>query len=349
MGNEAKYEERQESVESFSAGVMNEQGTNEPGMGERAAAEQNANERGANERGASGRTPNERPNEHRAGEGKLVICPTPIGNLGDVTDRMRACLENAQVVCAEDTRVTGKLLAALGIKRPLERLDEAMLSSRANSVVARVLAGEVIAYCSDAGMPGISDPGLRLVRAAREAGATVEVLPGPVAAATAYVASGCTNQRFFFAGFFPRKDAERRTELQSVAKLDAALIYYESPKRLVDALGVIAQEFPHRQMAVCRELTKLHEEVVRGATSYVHEVFAERAAAEGIKGEIVLVIDGPSEEESAAAAQQTAVDGAARGAQLRAEGASKKDIVKALISELGISRNEAYALALGER
>ena len=262
---------------------------------------------------------------------------------------MRACLENAQVVCAEDTRVTGKLLAALGIKRPLERLDEAMLSSRANSVVARVLAGEVIAYCSDAVMPGISDPGLRLVRAAREAGATVEVLPGPVAAATAYVASGCTNQRFFFAGFFPRKDAERRTELQSVAKLDAALIYYESPKRLVDALGVIAQEFPHRQMAVCRELTKLHEEVVRGATSYVHEVFAERAAAEGIKGEIVLVIDGPSEEESAAAAQQTAVDGAARAAQLRAEGASKKDIVKVLISELGISRNEAYALALGER
>ena len=339
MGNEAKYEERQASVERFDADAANNQVMNR----------QNANERGANERGASGRTPNERPNEHRAGEGKLVICPTPIGNLGDVTDRMRACLENAQVVCAEDTRVTGKLLAALGIKRPLERLDEAMLSSRVHSVVARVLAGEVIAYCSDAGMPGISDPGLRLVRAAREAGATVEVLPGPVAAATAYVASGCTNQRFFFAGFFPRKDAERRTELQSVAKLDAALIYYESPKRLVDALGVIAQEFPHRQMAVCRELTKLHEEVVRGATSYVHEVFAERAAAEGIKGEIVLVIDGPSEEESAAAAQQTAVDGAARAAQLRAEGASKKDIVKALISELGISRNEAYALALGER
>ena len=142
MGNEAKYEERQESVESFSAGVMNEQGTNEPGMDERGAAEQNENEQDANEQDASGRTPNERPNEHRAGEGKLVICPTPIGNLGDVTDRMRACLENAQVVCAEDTRVTGKLLAALGIKRPLERLDEAMLSSRANSVVARVLAGD---------------------------------------------------------------------------------------------------------------------------------------------------------------------------------------------------------------
>lgn len=284
--------------------------------------------------------------EHTAG--KLIICPTPIGNLGDVTDRMRAALENAQVVCAEDTRVTGKLLAALGIKRPLERLDEAMMSSRAEGVVARVLAGEVITYCSDAGMPGISDPGLRLVRAARDAGANVEVLPGPVAAATAYVASGCTNQRFFFAGFFPRKDAERRAALESVRALDAALIYYESPNRLADALQVVASVFPYREMAVCRELTKLHEEVVRGTTQEVRDVFAARAAAEGIKGEIVLVIDGPSEAENAAAAEETAADAATRAAEMRAAGVSIKDIRKALMSEFGISRNEAYALALGE-
>lgn len=279
--------------------------------------------------------------------GKLVICPTPIGNLGDVTCRMREALENAQVVCAEDTRVTGKLLAALGIKRPLERLDEATLAARAASVVERVLAGEVIVYCSDAGMPGISDPGLRLVRAAREAGAPVEVLPGPVAAATAYVASGCVNQRFFFAGFFPRKDADRRAALQSVAMLDAALIYYESPKRLVDALAVIAQVFPYREMAVCRELTKLHEEVVRGNTAYVRDVFSQRAEVEGIKGEIALVIDGPSPEEEAAAARETATDAQTLAAQLRAEGVSKKDIAKKLAAELGISRNEAYEIALG--
>ena len=282
-----------------------------------------------------------------SGEGKLIICPTPIGNLGDVSVRMREALENAQVVCAEDTRVTGKLLAALGIKRPLERLDEATLGSRAAGVVARVLSGETITYCSDAGMPGISDPGLRLVRAAREAGANVEVLPGPVAAATACVASGCTNQRFFFAGFFPRKNAERRTFLASVATLDATLIFYESPKRLVDALNVIAEVFPYRELAVCRELTKLHEEVVRGTTAHVRDVFAARAAAEDIKGEIVIVIDGPSAQEEATAAQSAATSGAARAKELHEQGLSKKDITKALVSELGLSRNEAYELALG--
>lgn len=312
MGDEAKHEEGQSGMEGFSAGVASKQGLE----------------------------------KHCAGEGKLIICPTPIGNLGDITTRMRECLANAQVVCAEDTRVTGKLLAALGIRRPLERLDEATLSQRASSIVHRVLAGETIAYCSDAGMPGVSDPGLRLVRAAREAGALVEVLPGPVAAATAYVASGCTNQRFFFAGFFPRKDAERRSALQSVSSLDAALIYYESPKRLVDALVMIADVFPYREIAVCRELTKVHEEVMRGTTMYVRDAFIRRAAAEGIKGEIVLVIDGPSSEEKAAVAGKAAVEGKMRAVQLRASGMSKKDIAKTLASELGISRNEAYALAL---
>ena len=281
-------------------------------------------------------------------QGKLIICPTPIGNLGDVTDRMRVALETADVVCAEDTRVTGKLLSALGIKRPLERLDEATLSARASAVVDRVLVGETITYCSDAGMPGISDPGLRLVRVAREAGAQVEILPGPVAAATAYVASGCINQRFFFAGFFPRKDAERRAALESVRALDAALIYYENPNRVADALAVIAEAFPYREMAVCRELTKLHEEVFRGTTLQVRDEFARRAAEGGIKGEIVLVIDGPYEAEAAAAAEETAVDASARAAEMRAAGASKKDITKALMAEFGISRNEAYELALGD-
>ena len=163
--------------------------------------------------------------------GKLVIVPTPIGNLGDMTLRSLEALREADVVCAEDTRVTGKLLAHFGIEKRLVRLDEAMIGSRAAGVVERVAAGEVVAYCSDAGMPGVSDPGLRLVAAAREAGVAVEVLPGASAAACAYVASGTVCPRFYFGGFFPRKAAEQRSVLEELRGLDAALVFYESPAR----------------------------------------------------------------------------------------------------------------------
>ena len=275
-------------------------------------------------------------------DGKLVICPTPLGNLGDMTERALAALRAADVVCAEDTRVTGRLLAAYGIEKRLERLDEALIGERAASLVRRVLDGEVIAYCSDAGMPGVSDPGLRLVRAAREAGASVEVLPGPTAAATAYVASGCDNPRFYFGGFFPRKDAERAALLDGLRALDAALVFYESPNRLASALAALAAALPQREAAVCRELTKLHEEVVRGPLPELRDEFAERTGAggRGVKGEIVIVVDGPNAAESA---QQAA---AARAAELKAAGARNKDIARALADEFGIARNAAYDLAL---
>ena len=130
----------------------------------------------------------------------LYLVPTPIGNLGDISPRAKATLESADFIAAEDTRVTGKLLAHFGIEKRLARLDEAMIGSRAAGVVERVAAGEVVAYCSDAGMPGVSDPGLRLVAAAREAGVVVEVLPGASAAACAYVASGTVCPRFYFGG-----------------------------------------------------------------------------------------------------------------------------------------------------
>lgn len=278
--------------------------------------------------------------------GKLVICPTPIGNLGDMTQRALDALEAADVVCAEDTRVTGKLLSAYGISKRLERLDEAMIGNRAGSVVERVLAGQVIAYCSDAGMPGVSDPGLRLVDAALDAGAPVEVLPGATAAATAYVASGFANPRFYFHGFFPRKTGEQQQALAAIRALDACLIFYESPNRLVASLGVLAEAFPKRRVCVCRELTKLHEEVVRGAASDMHARFAERAAAGAIKGEIVLVVDGPSAEEEAANAADAAASAAGRAAELAAQGMRNKDVSKALVAEFGIPRNEAYDLAL---
>ena len=280
--------------------------------------------------------------------GKLIICPTPIGNLGDMTERALEALRSADAVCAEDTRVTGKLLAAFRIEKRIERLDEALIGERASSLVERVAAGEVIAYCSDAGMPGVSDPGLRLVRAAREAGVPVEVLPGATAVATAYVASGSANPRFYFGGFFPRKDAERAALLDGLRALDAALVFYESPNRLASALAALAAALPQREAAVCRELTKLHEEVVRGPLPQVRDEFAERAGAggRGVKGEIVIVVDGPNAAEGAAAAEGAQQAAAARAAELKAAGARNKDIARALADEFGIARNVAYDLAL---
>lgn len=279
--------------------------------------------------------------------GKLIIVPTPLGNLGDMAPRAVEALREADVVLAEDTRVTGRLLRAFAVATPLERLDEQVMAQRAPAVVERVLAGAVAAYCTDAGMPGVSDPGLRLVAAARQADAPVEVIPGPSAVATAYVASGTTCPRFYFGGFFPRKAAEQRACLEALRGLDAALVFYESPNRLVSALETVAGILPLRTVAVCRELTKLHEEVLRGPAAEVRDAFAARAAEPGgIRGEIVLVIDGPSEPEIAAGAEAAAATAADRAADLASEGLRTKDIAKRLCAECGVSRNEAYDLAM---
>ncbi len=281
-------------------------------------------------------------------EGKLIIIPTPLGNLGDVTQRTLDAIRACDVLCCEDTRVTGKLLTALGLSKRLERLDEAAVSKRAGQVVQRILNGEVIGFASDAGMPGVSDPGQRLVDAARNAGAAVEVLPGGTAVATAYVASGFPTQTFYFGAFFPRKEGERTRVLQSLKSLDAALVFYESPQRIASALESIADAFPLRRVAVCRELTKVHEEVFRDMAPAVRDEFARRAEAGTIKGEIVIVIDAPSEEEQSASHAAQASDAAARAKELVSQGTlSKKDIVKALQGEFGISRNEAYDLVIG--
>lgn len=280
--------------------------------------------------------------------GKLIICPTPLGNLGDVTKRTLEAFSQCDTVCCEDTRVTGKLLAALGIEKRLERLDEASVSRRAPEIVERVLTGEVIGFASDAGMPGVSDPGQRLVDAALDAGACVEVLPGPTAVTTAYVASGFPSQSFYFGAFFPRKAGERVRLLESLRCLDACLVFYESPQRVMSALKAIAQAFPYRRVAVCRELTKLHEEVVRGLSGDVYQIFEEREQQAGIKGEIVLVIDAPTPEEQASDSETQRAGAADRAADLLAAGQlSKKDIVKALREEFGLSRNEAYELVHG--
>ncbi|WP_165253660.1 16S rRNA (cytidine(1402)-2'-O)-methyltransferase [Adlercreutzia sp. ZJ304] len=275
-------------------------------------------------------------------DGKITIVPTPIGNLGDITLRALETLRASDLVCAEDTRITAKLLAAYDISKPLMRLDENSLSKRALDVIARAAQGANIAYCSDAGMPGVSDPGLRLVRAAREAGVSVEVLPGASAALVAYVASATVCPRFYFGGFFPRKENERQRTLENLRTLDAALIFYESPNRLVSALTSIARTMPTRRMAVCRELTKLHEEIVCATAEQACNIFAKREAASSIKGEIVLVIDPPDESEN----KPSAADLEQRASELISQGARTKEAAKCLATEFGISKNTAYDLVM---
>lgn len=277
--------------------------------------------------------------------GTLIICPTPLGNLGDVTKRSVEVLNTCDVIYCEDTRVTGKLLAALGIEKHLERLDENTLATRAEAVINRVLQGEVVVYCSDAGMPGVSDPGQRLVACAYDKQAPVEVLPGPTASITAYVASGFLTPSFYFGGFFPRKTSERTRMLESLDSLQAALIFYESPKRLVSALVDIAKAFPLRNMAVCRELTKLHEEVVRGSTQEVAEMLSQRSAQAPIRGEVVLVIDAPPKEEQEQH-KRNQIQQATREAfhLLQKNHFSKREIIAHLKNVYNLSRNDAYEL-----
>lgn len=280
-------------------------------------------------------------------QGMLSLVPTPIGNLGDITLRALETLRQADAVYAEDTRVTGKLLAAHGISAPLVRLDEALMEARAGEVVERVMRGERIAFCSDAGMPGVSDPGLRLVVAARAVDAPYEVLPGASAAALAYVASGTENPHYYFGAFLPRKAAEQRALFESLQSLDAALVFYESPKRIIATLQTVAEVFPHREVAVCRELTKLHEEALRGPAAEVACILQERADDQGsVKGEIVLVIDGPAEAEAAAAAEDAHARAESLARELADEGLRTKQIAARLVEACGVARNEAYGIAM---
>ena len=226
--------------------------------------------------------------------GMLSLVGTPIGNLGDLSTRAAETFRRADAVCCEDTRVTGKLLAYLGISKPLVRCDDNVIERRAPELVERVLAGERIAFASDAGMPSVSDPGQVLVELACNEGAPVEVIPGPSACVTALVLSGIPSDQFFFEGFLPRKHGERVRRLQRLAPIPGALIFYESPHRVEAALLAIAEVFPQRVVALCRELTKLHEEVLRAPAPELHERVLERGE---LKGEMVIVVAAPTEAE----------------------------------------------------
>lgn len=242
------------------------------------------------------------PNTVRSGDlekrsdapGLLSLVGTPIGNLGDLSPRAAETFRTADLICCEDTRVTSKLLAHLGISKPLMRCDDNVIVQRAPELVERVLAGERIAFASDAGMPSVSDPGQVLVELARREGAPVEVIPGPSACVTALVLSGIPSDQFFFEGFLPRKHGERVRRLQRLASIPGALIFYESPYRAEASLKAIAEVFPQRMVALCRELTKLHEEVLRAPAPELHEQVVARGE---LKGEMVIVVAPPSEDE----------------------------------------------------
>lgn len=298
-----------------------------------------------------------------ANQGKLFIVGTPIGNLGDLSPRAVEAFRAADAVCCEDTRVTGKLLSAAGVSRPLIRCDENVIAGRALSLVDRMLAGETLAFASDAGMPGVSDPGQVLVDAAREAGVPVEVVPGPVACVTALVASGIPCDHFFFEGFLPRKAGERVRCLQQLMTVPGALLFYESPHRVAATLESVASVFPTRVAALCRELTKLHEEVLRApAPELASQVAARIEAGEPVRGECVVVVAPPSAEEQAEMAARTAagmsalsVDGAAPDPEeaLRADiaeglasGEPANALAKRLAQKYSRRKREVYALIL---
>jgi 16S rRNA (cytidine1402-2'-O)-methyltransferase len=217
--------------------------------------------------------------------GRLIVCPTPIGNLEDVTLRVLAALREADVVACEDTRRTRTLLDRYGVSATLVSYHEHNEQARSAELVRRMRAGSVVALVSDAGMPLVSDPGFVLVRACVAAGLAVEVLPGPSAALAALVASALPAERWRFAGFLPR----RREELAQTFQAPETLVAFESPRRVASSLRVLAELDPQRRVAVCRELTKVHEEVVRGSAAEL----SARYGAQPPRGEVVLVV-GPA-------------------------------------------------------
>jgi 16S rRNA (cytidine1402-2'-O)-methyltransferase len=279
-------------------------------------------------------------------DGRLLVCATPIGNLGDVTLRVLDALRSADVIEAEDTRVTRKLLARYEISTPLEPYHAKNLERRTPEVVARVAAGDVVALVSDAGTPGVSDPGAHLVDSCIEAGVTVEVLPGASAIVTALVASGLSTHAFYFGGFLPRKAGDRRRALEKLATLDATLVFYESPRRAADTLASIAEVMPGRAAAMARELTKLHEEVARAD---VGELAAALSGRE-LKGEVVLLVGPPARGSTDGANAPDPTQLRAQIDALMASGMTRKDAVRAVSERTGVARNDVYDAAVsGER
>jgi len=271
--------------------------------------------------------------------GELVVVATPIGNLGDISRRALELLTSADVIYCEDTRHSRTLFSAhaIAVKGRLHSLHEHNEVSQCEDIVARVRDGQLVVLISDAGTPGISDPGTRVVAAVAEAGLRVSTAPGPAAVIAALTISGLATERFVMEGFIGRKAGEREVSYRQWLHEARTIVFYESPQRLTTTLREMTTHFSERRVAVVREITKLHEEVVRGTVSEVAEIFATR----DVLGEIVVVLAG-------APAASVVDDEIVRGAledQL-ASGLSVRDAVSHVADKLGVAHRHAYQLAL---
>ena len=277
----------------------------------------------------------------------LYVCATPIGNLGDITPRVAEALGKVELIAAEDTRHTRKLLSHLDVHVPLTSLFKHNEAAKTEEVLALLREGREIALVTDAGMPGVQDPGMRLVTRAVAEGLDVTVLPGPSAVLTALVAAGFDGEGFRFVGYLPRRAAELEAALSAWRLSGGLVVAFETGQRLPGSLATFAAHVPGLRAAVCRELTKLHEEVVRGTLlelSARYPVSGPDATplAGAVRGEITLVIDlGAAQEQAARGSAQAA----AAAAALVARGLSKRDTAAALQICLGVPHREAERIA----
>jgi 16S rRNA (cytidine1402-2'-O)-methyltransferase len=279
-------------------------------------------------------------------KGTLYLVATPIGNLEDVTRRALRVLAEADVVACEDTRRTRQLLEHFGIRARTISYHDHNERERAEELARMIEEGASVALVSDAGTPGINDPGYRVVRACAERGLSVVPVPGPAAFVAALTASGLPTDEFYFGGFLPSRTHARRQRLESVRELRATLVFYETPHRIARALADALEVLGEREAVVARELTKMHEEVLRGRLSELAARFGDGASA---RGEMVLVIDREVIEEMDAASSSPASSVAERVAALEAEGLDPRAALKRAARELGLTRDEAYRRLTSER
>ena len=274
--------------------------------------------------------------------GKLYLVPTPIGNLGDISRRMADTMAGADFLAAEDTRVTVKLLNHLGLKKPMVSYHRHNCSTAGPAIVDRLLAGESCALVTDAGTPAISDPGEDLVALCVQYDIPVEAVPGPCALICALSVSGLPTARFTFEGFLPQNKKNRRSHLDSLKGEQRTMVFYEAPHKLEGTLEDFVAVFgEERRIALCRELTKLHEEVVR---TTVGQALAD-CATRPPRGEYVLVVEGAPEAPAQEADPQAALE---RVAQLRGEGLSLKEACAKAGEEFGIKKRQLYDMSLGK-
>ena len=269
----------------------------------------------------------------------LVIVATPIGNLGDMTERGARALRDADIIAAEDTRTSAKLLRHLGLSTPMMPYHDHSDERTRQAIVGRIADGQCVALISDAGTPLISDPGYKLVRAVQDAGFSVTTCPGPCAAIAALSLAGLPTDRFLFAGFLPAKAGARRQALRDLADTQATLIFYESGGRLAEMLAVVAELLPGRQCAVVREITKLHEEVRQGTPA---ELSAQIAQDGPPRGEIVVLVGPPEASDDAASTAQT-LD---RALGQALESLSVREAANAVAYITGQPRKQVYQRAL---